>query len=58
MRFGGVSHDVDDVAAVLQLAELVEREKRRAGEVGFHAQHAIQFNRMADGLVDLQAKLR
>ncbi len=58
MRLRRVGHDIDDLAAVLQLAQLIEREKRRAGKVRFHAQHAIQFDGMADRFVDLQAKLR
>ena len=32
--------------------------KRRAGEIGFHAQHAVEFDGMADRFVDLQAELR
>ena len=53
-----VGDDVDDVRGVAQLAQLFEREEAHAGEIGFHAQHAIEFDGMADGFVNLQAELR
>ena len=55
---GGVGHDVDDFAAVFQCAQLVESEKRRAGKIGFHAEHAVELDGVADRLVNLQAELR
>ena len=51
-----IGDDVDEVAAVTQRAQLIQREERRAGKIGFHAQHAIELDRMADGFVDLQAQ--
>ena len=53
-----VGHDVDQFAAVAQIAQLLESKKRSARKICFHAEHAIQFNRMPDGFVNLQAQLR
>ena len=53
-----VRDDVHQIAAVAQLSQLVERKKGRAREIRFHPQHAVQFDRMSDRLVDLQTQLR
>ncbi len=53
-----VGHHVDDIGSVAQLAQLIEREKTQAGEIRFHAQHAVELDGMADGFVNLQAQLR
>ena len=53
-----VAHHVDDVRAVAQVAQLVEREEAHAGVVGLAAQHAVELDGMADRFVNLQAELR
>ncbi len=53
----GVGDNVDDIGAVAELVELIERQKTCAGEIGFLAENAIEFDRMADGFVNLQAEL-
>ena len=53
-----VGDHVDDVGGVAQLAQLLEREEAHAREIRFHAQHAVEFDGMADGFVNLQAELR
>ena len=53
-----VGYYVDDVGGVAQLAQLIEGEKTHAGEIRFHAQHAVELDGMADGFVNLQAQLR
>ena len=52
-----VGDDVDDVRAVAKIVQLIEGEKTRAGEIRFLAENAIEFDRMADGFVNLQAEL-
>ena len=49
---------VHQVAAIAQRAQLVERQKRSAGEIRFHPQHAVEFDRMPDRFVNLQPQLR
>ena len=39
------------------MIELIQSQKTRSGEIRFLPEHAIQFNRMADGFVNLQTKL-
>ena len=58
MLLASVGDNVHHIAAVTESAQLVEREERGAGEVRFHAQHAIKFDGMPDGFVDLQPELR
>ncbi len=58
VRFGCVGDNVHDVAAIFQLAQFLGGEERHAGEVGFHAEHAIEFDRMSNRFVDLQSELR
>ncbi len=53
-----VGDDVDDIGGVAQLAQFLERKKTHAGEICFHAQDAVEFDGMADGFMNLQAKLR
>ncbi len=55
--FARVADGVDDVGAVAEVIELVEREKAHARIVGFGAEDAIEFDGMADGFMNLQAKL-
>ncbi len=52
-----VGDDVDDVRAVAKIVELIEGEEAHAGEIRFLAEDAIEFDRMADGFVNLQAEL-
>ena len=40
-----IGDDVHQVAAIAKRAQLVEREKRCPREIGFHAQHAVEFDR-------------
>ena len=58
MLEASVSDDVDDIGRVAQFAQFFKREKTHAGEVRLHAQHAVELDGMADGLVDLQPELR
>src|SRR5215831_10688158 len=53
-----IRYDVHKVAAVAQLSKLVKRKKRRASEIGFHPQHAVEFDRVPHRLVNLQPQLR
>ena len=53
-----VGNYVHQIAAIAQIAQLVQSKKRCAGEIRFHAQHAIEFNGMSDRLVNLQSELR
>ena len=58
MLLPGVSHNIDQFAAISQIAQLVERKKRCTRKIRFHAQHSIELNRMPYGLVNLQSQLR
>ena len=51
-----VADYVHDLRAIAQ-CQLVEREEAHARVVGLAAQHAIELDRVANGLMDLQAKL-
>ncbi len=53
-----IAHHVDNIGAVAQAAELIEREEAHAGVVGFAAQNAVELDGMADRFVDLQPELR
>src|SRR5204862_5888160 len=53
----GVEADVEQLAAVLVVAEHVERDEAGAGEVALVAKNAVQLERMSDALVDLQHHL-
>src|SRR6266478_1051066 len=53
-----IGYDIYDVRAVAQLAQFFEREETHARKICFHAQDAIELDRMADGFVNLQAELR
>src|SRR5579859_6223600 len=57
VRGAGIGDDVYDRRCVTQIIQLVERKKTGAGKIGFLAENAIEFNGMADGFVNLQAKL-
>ncbi len=52
-----VANRVDQVGAVAQVVQLVEREKAHARVVGLRTQHAIELDGMADGFVNLQSEL-
>ena len=52
-----IADHVDDLRAVTQRVQLVEREEAHAGIVGLDAQHAIELDRMADRFVNLQPEL-
>src|SRR5207237_692076 len=54
-RIGG---DVDGARAVLEGAQLLEREERPAREVRLAAEDAVELGRMPAALVDLEADLR
>ena len=53
-----VAHHVDDLRAVAQAPQLVEREEAHAGVIGLAAEHAVELDGVADGFVNLQAELR
>ncbi len=53
-----IGYHVDDFRAVPQVVQFVQREEAHAGVIRFGAQHAIQFDGMADRFVDLQPELR
>ncbi len=52
-----VANGVDEIGAVAQMIQLVEREKAHARVVGLRAEHAIELDGMADGFVNLEAEL-
>ena len=52
-----VANRVDQIGAVAQVIQLVEREKAHARVVGLRAEHAIELDGMADGFVNLQPEL-
>ncbi len=52
-----VERDVEEFGAVAIRAEHVRRDEARAGEIALVAQDAVEFQRMADRLVDLQDHL-
>src|SRR5208282_5397302 len=58
MLLARVGNHIHHLAAVAKRTKLVEREKRRAGEVRLHAQHAIKLDGMPDRFVNLQPQLR
>src|ERR1035438_9893315 len=58
MLLARIGNYVYQLAAVTQCAQFVEREERSTGEVRFHSQHAIEFDGMSDGFVNLQSELR
>ena len=58
MLLARVAHHVDDLRSVAQVIQLIQREEAHARVVGLAAQHAIEFDRVADGFVNLQAQLR
>src|ERR1700692_193769 len=53
-----ISNDVDHLASIAQRTQLVESEERCAREIRLHSKHAIEFDGVSDGFVDLQSKLR
>jgi hypothetical protein len=53
-----IAHHVDDLRAVAQSIELIEREEAHAGVIRLRAQDAIQLDGVADGFVNLQPQLR
>src|SRR6476646_8233402 len=52
-----IGDDVHNLRAVAQFIKLVESEKTCARKIRFLAEHAVKFDRMADGLVNLQTEL-
>ena len=52
-----VANRVDQVGAVAQMIQLVEREKAHARIIGLGTEHAIELDGMADGFVNLQPEL-
>src|SRR5579871_4197415 len=53
----GIADNVDDLGTVAQAAQLIDGEKTHAGVIGFGPENAIELDGVADGFVDLQAKL-
>src|SRR5256885_13410396 len=43
--------------SIFQMVQLIERQKTRAREIRFLAEDAVQFDRMADGFMNLQSEL-
>src|SRR5437763_133147 len=58
MMLGCVGYYIHNRATVAQVAQLIDREERRPGKVGLHAENAIELDGMSNRFVDLQAKLR
>src|SRR5882757_7880839 len=52
-----VGNDVYDRGCVSKIVQFVESKKTGTGKIGFLAENAIEFDRMAHGFVNLQAKL-
>src|SRR4051794_9706229 len=57
MAHARIEDDVEQVRAVAIAAEHVEGDEAGAGEVAFVAEDAVELERMADGLVNLQHHL-
>src|SRR2546423_1499775 len=57
MLLPGIGDYIHQIASITQRTQLLERQKRSSRKVRFHSQHAIQFDGMSDGLMDLQAQL-
>ena len=57
MLLPGIGDYIHQIASITQPTQLLERQKRSSRKVRFHSQHAIQFDGMSDGLMDLQAQL-
>ena len=57
LRLGGVKGDVEALGAVGVGAEHVGRDKAGACVIALVAQNAIEFERVADGFVNLQDHL-
>src|SRR5579862_609046 len=53
-----VAHHVDNLRAIAQAVQLIERQEAHAGIIGLAAEHAVQLDGVPDGFVDLQAELR
>ena len=53
-----VGDNIHNLGAVLQLPQFFGGEETHARKIRFHAQHAVELNRMADRFVNLQAQLR
>ena len=58
MLLARIGHDRYQLAAIAQRAQLVQRQKRGPGKIGFHPQHPVKFDRMPHRLVNLQPELR
>ena len=58
MLDGRVGDHVDDVRGVLQRPQFLEGQKAHAGKIRLRAEHAVELDRVADRLVNLQAHLR
>ena len=57
MLLPGIGDYIHQIASITQRTQLLERQKRSSRKVRFHSQHAIQFDGMSDGLMDLQSQL-
>ena len=57
MLLPGIGDYIHQIASITQPTQLLERQKRSSRKVRFHSQHAIQFDGMSDGLMDLQSQL-
>src|SRR5258708_32634782 len=58
MLLAGIGNHIDQVTAIAKSAQLVDSEEGRTRKIGLHAEDAVEFDRMSDGFVNLQAKLR
>ena len=53
MALSGIGNNIDNGAAVTQIAQLVGGKKGCACEIGFHPQNPVKLNGVANGLMDL-----
>src|SRR5581483_5165322 len=52
-----ICDNIDEITPVTHFAKLIKRKKRSAGEVRLHPQHAVEFNWVPDGFMNLQSEL-
>src|SRR5581483_9254345 len=52
-----IAHDIDNLRSIPQPVQLVEREEAHTGIVGLAAEHAVEFDGMAHGFMDLEPEL-
>src|SRR5262249_27792929 len=58
MLLSRVRDNIHQVAAILQYPQFFQSQERSPSEVRFHAQPAVELNRMPYGFMNLQSELR